>query len=122
MTKKILFVFGLLDLLSFSITCRFLIKLFENLSMFSIAEMLLIVSLIASGVLSIMKKRISLIIYYFQFPLRISFMILTFSFLNLIFALQYNTIGHRILFGVVTLFEIFRLVISIMVHRKEYRG
>ena len=92
----------------------------ENLSLISIPEMLLIISLVASGVLSIMRKKISLIIYYFQFPLRITFMILTFGFLLRILALQYDSVGYKILLGVTFLLEITRLIIIIMIHKKEY--
>ena len=83
MTKRALILFGLLDLVSFVVTFKFVTKVIENIdrfSLLSIPEILLIVSLIASGVLSIMRKKISLIIYSCQFRLRVSFMILIFGF------------------------------------------
>jgi len=82
--------------------------------------MLLIMSLVVSGVLSIMRKKISLIVYYFQFPLRITFVILTFGFLFKIFGFQYDTVGYQILLGVTVLLEITRLVITIKIHKKEF--
>jgi hypothetical protein len=120
MTKKILIVFGLLDLFSFAVTYKFVFNMIENLSLISIPEMLLIISLVASGVLSIMRKKISLIIYYFQFPLRITYMILTFGFLLRILSLQYDSVGYKILLGVTFLLEFTRLIIIIMIHKKEY--
>lgn len=123
MTKKILIAFGLLDLFSFAVTSKFVVKIIENFeyfSLISIPEMLLIMSLVVSGVLSIMRKKISLIVYYFQFPLKITFVILTFGFLFKIFGFQYDSVGYKILLGVTTLLEITRLVITIKIHKKEF--
>ena len=124
MTKKTLILFGLLDLVTFVVTFKFLIKLIENIeliSLLSIPEILLIVSLIVSGVLSIMRNKISLIVYYFQFPLRVTFMILTFGFLFKLLGYQYDSLGYKILIIITFLLEILRLVITIMIHKKEYK-
>ena len=124
MTKKTLILFGLLDLVSFVVTFKFVTKVIENIdrfSLLSIPEILLIVSLIASGILSIMRKKISLIIYYFQFPLRITFMILTFGFLIKLLGFQYDSVGYKILAVMTFLLEILRLIITIMIHKKEYK-
>ena len=123
MTKKTLILFGLLDLVSFVVTYKFVIKVIENIdrfSLLSIPEILLIVSLIASGVLSIMRKKTSLIIYYIQFPLRVTFMILTFGFIFILLGFQYDSVGYRILVVITFLLEIIRLLITIMIHKKEY--
>ena len=123
MTKKTLILFGLLDLVSFVVTYKFVIKVIENIdrfSLLSIPEILLIVSLIASGVLSIMRKKTSLIIYYIQFPLRVTFMILTFGFIFKLLGFQYDSVGYRILVVITFLLEIIRLLITIMIHKKEY--
>ena len=61
MTKKTLILFGLLDLVSFVVTYKFVLKVIENIEPFSflsIPEILLIVSLVASGILFIMRKKI----------------------------------------------------------------
>ena len=124
MTKKTLVLFGLLDLVSFAVTYRFIIKAIENIerfSLLSIPEILLIVSLIASGILLILRKKISLIIYYFQFPLRVIFMILTFGFLFDLFGFQYDSVGYKILVVTTFLLEVVRLIITIMIHKKEYK-
>jgi len=124
MTKKTLILFGLLDLVSFAVTYKFVIKVIENIEQFSflsIPEILMIVSLIASGVLSIMRKKISLIIYYCQFPLRVTFMILSFGFLFKLFGFQYDSVGYKILTWITFLLEIVRLIITIMIHKKEYK-
>jgi len=124
MTKKTLVLFGLLDLVSFAVTYKFIIKAIENIehfSLLSIPEILLIVSLIASGILLILRKKISLIIYYFQFPLRVIFMILTFGFLFDLFRFQYDSVGYKILVVTTFLLEVVRLIITIMIHKKEYK-
>lgn len=124
MTKRALILFGLLDLVSFVVTFKFVTKVIENIdrfSLLSIPEILLIVSLIASGVLSIMRKKISLIIYYCQFPLRVTFMILTFGFLFKLFGFQYDSVGYKILIWMTFLLEIVRLIITIIIHKKEFK-
>ncbi len=125
MTKHILIVFGLLDLYSFARMYKFGIKMFDNIEHFpimSILEILLIVSLIASGALSILRKKFSLIIYYVQIPLRIAFMILTFGFLLKLFGLQYDSVGYKILVGITFLLEIARLAFSIMIHKRKFKS
>jgi len=120
MTKKILIAFGLLDLLAFAKTYKIMFKMIENFSLISIPEIFLIISLIASGIFSIMRKKSSLIIYYFQFPLKITFVIMTFGFLFKMLGFQYDSVGYKILLGVTFLLEITRLIITIMIHKKEF--
>ena len=124
MTKKILISFGILDLLSFVLTYKFGIKMIENIELsplMYLPEILLIVSLIASGIFSILKKKVSLFIYYFQFPLKVTFMILTFGFLFKLLGLQHDSVGYKILIPTTFLLEVTRLVITIMIHKKEFR-
>ena len=125
MIKNILIVFGLLDLYSFVRLYKFGIKMFDNIEHFpimTILEILLIVSLIASGIFSILRKKISLIIYYVQIPLRLAFMILTFGFLLKLFGLQYDSVGYKILVGFTFLLEIARLTFTIMIHKRKFRN
>ena len=125
MKKNTLIVFGLLDLFSFVDTYKIGISMIDNIEHFpimSILEILLIFSLIASGVLSILRKKISLIIYYVQFPLRLVYIILTFGFLLTLFGLQYDSIAYKILVGVVILLEIARLTFTIMIHKRKFRN
>lgn len=124
MTKKILIAFGILDLLSFVLTYKFGIKMIENIELsplMYLPEILLIISLIASGIFSILKKKVSLLIYYFQFPLKVTFMILTFGFLFKLLGLQHDSVGYKILIPITFVLEVTRLVITIMIHKKEFR-
>ncbi|MCG6191440.1 hypothetical protein [Maribellus maritimus] len=125
MKKNLLIAFGLLDLISFLQSYKIGINMLNSIGqipILSILEILLIVSLIASGIFSIMRKKISLIIYYIQFPLKLGFVILTFAFLFKLFGLQYNSNGYRILLWIIVLLEIARLIFSIMIHKREFRN
>lgn len=125
MKKNLLIVFGLLDLISFVQSYKIGINMLNSIGqipILSILEILLIVSLIASGIFSIMRKKISLIIYYIQFPLKLGFVILTFALLFKLFGLQYNSDGYRILLWIIVLLEIARLIFSIMIHKREFRN
>lgn len=124
MSRIIMLMFGVLDLFSFIRTYEIGISMLDNIEHFpimSILEILLIISLVASGVLSILRKKISLIIYYAQIPLRLAFMILTFGFLLKLFGLQYDSIGYKILVGITYLLEIARLTYTIMIHRRKFK-
>lgn len=125
MKKNLLIAFGLLDLFSFIQSFKIginMINSIEQIPILSILEILLIISLIASGIFSIMRKKISLIIYYIQFPLKLGFLILTFAFLFKLFGFQYNSNEYRILLWLIVLLEIARLIFSIMIHKKEFRN
>lgn len=124
MWKNILIAFGLLDLYSLIRTYKLGIKLldnFEHVPILNSLEILLIVSLLVSGVLSIMRKKSALVIYYFQIPLRIIFMILTFGFLIKLFGFQYDSVGYKIMVIIASLLELVRLTYSIMIHKKEFK-
>jgi len=125
MKKNLLIAFGLLDLFSFVRTYKIGISMLDNIEHFpimSILEILLIISLIASGVFSILRKKVSLIIYYAQIPLRLAFMILTFGFLLKLFGLQYDSMGYKILVGITFLLEIARLIYTIMIHKRIFKN
>lgn len=125
MKKNLLIAFGFFDLISFVQSYRIGINMLNSIGqipILSILEILLIVSLIASGIFSIMRKKISLIIYYIQFPLKLGFVILTFAFLFKLFGLQYNSSGYSILLWIIVLLEIARLIFSIMIHKREFRN
>jgi hypothetical protein len=67
MKKNLLIAFGLLDILSFVQSYKIGVNMLNSIGqipILSILEILLIVSLIASGIFSIMRKKVSLIIYY----------------------------------------------------------
>lgn len=125
MKKNLLIAFGFLDLFSFIQSFKIginMINSIEQIPIFSILEILLIISLIPSGIFSIMRKKISLIIYFIQFPLKLVFVILTFAFLFILFGFKYNSNEYTILLWLIVLLEIARLIFSIMIHKKEFRN
>lgn len=125
MKKNLLIAFGLLDLISFVQSYKIGINLLKSIGqipILSTLEILLIVSLIASGIFSIMRKKISLIIYYIQFPLKLGFVILTFAFLFRLFGFQYDSIEYRIILWFIALLEIARLIFSIIIHKREFKN
>jgi len=123
MKNNVLIILGLLDLFSFSQTYKVGLILLDNFKYFPLMnslEILLILSFMVSGVLSIMRKKIALVLYYFQMPLRLTFVILTFGFLINIFGFQFNSIGFKVMFILTTLLEIARLIFTIMLHKREF--
>ena len=83
---------------------------------------ILIVSLIASGFLSIAGARISILIYYIQFPLRLVFFTLTFGFILTLSGLQIDSFAYKALLAIVIGLEVFRLIISIWINRRHFTG
>ena len=123
MKNNVLIILGLLDLFSFSQTDKVGLILLDNFKYFPLMnslEILLILSFMVSGVLSIMRKKIALVLYYFQMPLRLTFVILTFGFLINIFGFQFNSIGFKVMFILTFLLEIARLIFTIMLHKREF--
>ena len=132
MLKNLLVLFGLFDLISFFRTFNIGFKLLNGtlkveglpilaylLPMFEAA---LIATLLISGILSILKRKSSIILYYVQFPFKIAFMVLTFGFFLKIFGLPYNSISYLVIVIVVHFIEIIRLALTIQIHRKFYRA
>jgi hypothetical protein len=125
MKKNLLIAFGLLDILSFIQSYKIGVNMLNSIGhipILSILEILLIVSLIASGIFSIMRKKVSLIIYYIQFPFKLGFVILTFAFLFRLFGFQYNSNEYQILLWFIGLLEIARLIFTIMIHKRKFKN
>ena len=77
-------VFGALDLFAFYRSFPKLARMLENYSpnVYEVLLFLMIISLLVSGPLLIMGNRTGFAIYYFQFPLRLTFLTtLTFGFI-----------------------------------------
>lgn len=128
MIQNLLILFGILDLLCFIRFCKVLTRMFETIPDFiypidviSIFEILLIVSLILSGILSILKLKMSLLTFYFQFPLKITFHIFSFGFILKISGFPIDSISYKILLIVIGLMECLRLWYTIWIHRHYYK-
>lgn len=132
--KYVLIVFGLLDLYAFVINLQSISYIEKSISfglsnsydsedyiflvLFPILMLILVLSLLATGILSILGKKWALIIYYFQFPLRFLFVVLTFSIFFRFFKFQVDSIAYQLLVWFLMALEIARLAFSIWVHRR----
>lgn len=124
---RIIFIgFGLLDLLAFYRCSPILNRIIENHdfsalipSVLPAFNLLLILSLLATGPLCIVGNKYAHTIYYFQFPFRLAFLTaLTFGFMLKLYPMQVGTFGHGMMMATVIALEAIRLMITIQAHRK----
>jgi len=123
MNKKILIVFGTLDIVTFVSNFSYATNYFERLGfeLLIVGFLILYLSLPISGLLLIKQKRFGIWISYMQLPLRFLFMVLSFGFMLKITKLFDNWVGmYDALIWVIIALELLRLVITIQVHRKYY--
>ena len=125
-SKGFLILFGMLDFLTVLKNYSSIYRLiFPNREFHWIGAVYLLffISLLLSGYFLVKQKKLGIWISYFQFPLRLYFMFFSFGFLMIIhriFGLQ--QIGVLILSGFLTVLEIGRLFISIMIQRNYNRS
>ena len=86
-----------------------------------ILNLTLVLLLISSGLFLIMGKKAGLIVYYFEFPLRLAFLTLTFGFIFQLFGLQVDTWTYKLALTLIVGIELLRLVYSIWTQRKYFR-
>jgi len=108
-------IFGALDLLLFYKNFPLLIRSIENYSagVVNVLVILLIVSLLVSGPLSIVGNKVGFAVYYFQFPFRLAFFVLTFGFLYKIMAPQQGSFSDGMLRATIFGLEAVRLMLTI---------
>ncbi len=122
--KKLLPLFGILDIITLIRSYEHLIPsstAWINSPLITIASSVLYTSLIFSAYFLIRKQKIGLWLTYFQFPLRMAFLVLSFGFL-LITARFFNdrsTIYSIMMWFVIGL-EVVRLIITIVIHKKYF--
>ena len=86
-----------------------------------ILSLTLVLLLVASGLFLIMGKKTGIIIYYFEFPLRLAFLTLTFGFIFKLFGLQVDTWTYKLALTLIIGIELLRLIYSIWTQRKYFR-
>jgi hypothetical protein len=86
-----------------------------------VLNLTLIFSLIASGLLSYFRPKTSILIYYFQFPLRLLFMTLTFGFIIRLLGIEIGTLTHKIVVGLIIGLELLRLIFSIKTRKIDFQ-
>lgn len=87
-----------------------------------ILSVIMVLSLIASGVFLILGRKTGIVISYFQFPLRLMFLTLTFGFVLGFPGLRIDTLTYKTLLAFIAGLELIRLIFSIWVHRKYLRA
>ncbi len=133
--KYVLMAFGLLDLFGFYRAYEnglniLLTGLWGDLKMGGLTDIIftaimtlnsiLVLSLILSGLLSLFKPRVSFLVYYFQFPLRLIFLTLTFGFILRLPGLQIDSWTYKFILAFVVGLEIFRLIFTITTKKKYF--
>lgn len=108
-------VFGALDLYSFYRSFPQLVRVVENYSagIAPVLTILLIVSLLVSGPLFMLENKLGYTIYYFQFPLRLAFFVVTFGFISRVVSTQQGTFAHGMLLATIFALEAVRLMLTI---------
>ncbi|NOQ73745.1 MAG: hypothetical protein GQ574_17185 [Crocinitomix sp.] len=84
-------------------------------------RILLVVSFAFSSVLFFLRKKEAFVLYYFQFPMRLLFMTMSFSFLIELFGGIYGTTAYWTVIVLVFALEVVRLVLTNLIHRKMNR-
>lgn len=123
MNKKILILFGALDLITFIVNFSYATNYFVRIGFdpLIIGFLILYLSLPISGLLLLKHKKAGIWINYFQMPLRFLFMTLSFGFILKITRLLDNGVGmYDALMWVIIALEVLRFIITIQIHRKYY--
>ena len=122
--NKIFIVFALLDCWLLVDNWRGILHTFQGprgllFRIISILPSLTIISFAFSASGLFLRKKWALILYYFQFPLRIAYIYLSLGFLLTLAAKIFGlmTTMYFVVFGVVILAEMIRLIISIKIHK-----
>lgn len=122
--KRLLIVFGVLDLITVAKSIPQIIQLLGDISDFhwlTLLNILIYASLIASGYYLIKMEKIGIIISYVQFPLRLLVSFFSLGFLMMLSSIfQNQSRAMWILTIILGLLEIARLVVTIKIHRKYY--
>lgn len=114
--RILMMAFGVLDLLSFYRSFPKLLRMIENYtpSFYQVFLFVMIVSLLVSGPLYIIGNKIGYIVYYFQFPVRLTFLTaLTFGFIFKLLTTQTGTFNHGMIMATVYALEAVRLMLTI---------
>lgn len=127
--KNFLRLLALCDLITFlnvaKLLWNYIITIFSSFWFINIITITLILSLLATAYFNFYNPRLGIKIYYFQFPLRFAFVIMTFGFLTFLNGLTSNDISQTLIFIAMGL-ELLRLVFNILTHRyinsQEVRG
>lgn len=114
-------IFALLDIVSFMRSLDGISAIIRVNAFFDIvrlASLILFITYLATAVLFMLKKKLALLIYFGQFPLRIFFFSLSFGFLKDLIGNTHGQIVGVVLISSLFALEIARLIYSIILYRK----
>jgi hypothetical protein len=124
--KRILVVFGVLDIITLVRSYRVLEDLTTDLTIFpwiTLGSIISYSSLAVSAFFLVKQNKLGLWLTYGQFPLRLLFMILSFGFL---LTLNRFLGGHKTSYDILAFvaigLEVARLVITVVIHRRFFLG
>ena len=122
--KKLLILFGILDIVTLVRSFGHVRNLWGewNVVPWIVAGNLLTYTLLIFSAYFLIKlRKPGLWLTYVQFPLRLSFMVLSFAFLMTIAELfESNQVIYRIFLWGIWGLEILRLIVTIQIHRKYF--
>ena len=118
-TKYLCITFGTLDIMTSLQYIIFKVPRIINFDgILNITELLLIASLLISGILSLLQKKKAVVIYFIQLPLKILLSILSLNILVPLLRLNPNSIQFKVLGITIIIFEFVRLFYSIKIFNK----
>ncbi|HUH33642.1 MAG TPA: hypothetical protein VLZ28_06785 [Daejeonella sp.] len=129
--KSTLRFFAFLDILSFLLLSEQVFKILANLQDLSLqspsglrmAVLLLMYPLLLISAYALYRiRKLGLLVYYFQFPLRLFVWVFSFGFLTLISQYFNNPEIFNWLFRAAVVLEFFRLYFTFQIHRQHFRG
>jgi hypothetical protein len=122
--KKLLILFGILDVMTLALNYRHISKLIGQLTnpyWTTIGSLLTFISLILSAYFLIKQRKLGLWLTYGQFPFRVLFVIMSFGFLLRIVSIDQGQIEYLIFMWILLGLEIGRLICTIYIHKKDFR-
>jgi hypothetical protein len=129
--KSTLRFFAFLDLLSLILLSQQVLKILMNMqaipqqnsSAFRVILLLIIYPLLMLSAYGLFRlKKIGLISYYIQFPIRLLVWVFSFGFLTFISEYFSNALVFDWLFRIAIILEFFRLYFTVQIHWRYFRG
>jgi len=122
--KKLLILFGLLDIVTLIRSYKQIVPYeasWTEFPLITISSSLLYISLVFSAYFLIRQQKFGLWITYFQFPLRMAFLVLSFGFFTMASRLFNNySYAYNFLLWLIIGLEIVKVIILIIIHRKFF--
>ena len=122
--KKLLILFGVFDIITLARNYKQIIpspSTWTDFPLLGLSNSFLYLSLIFSAFFLIRQSKIGLWLTYLQFPLRMTFLVLSLGFLLLTTNfLNKPEPTYRIMLWILIGLEFFRLILTILIHKKYF--